>query len=120
MGCDVFDPLMKEKHNPLRTVSLTKCGMKPKDVYKQDLNAVEWANVVFWLTGDIASEGSVTEIAWAGCWNKFKLGEKKILIEISPLRFSGKKNHFANMHDGVKLFYDIDDGINYIRKKWKL
>jgi hypothetical protein len=119
LGLEVFDPLLKEKHNPGKTVGLKTCGMNPYRVYKQDLGAVESSDIIFWVTGDKATEGSITEMAWAGCMNRFKEGKKKIIIVVSPLRWAKKINHFANMHDGVKLVRCVDDGISYLRKTLK-
>lgn len=116
LGLDVFDPLLKENHKPGRTVGLKHCGMNPQIVYKQDLNAVEKANIIFWITGDIASEGSITEIAWAGCMNRF-FKRQKLIIIVSPKRYSKKLNHFANMHKGVKVVKSVDDGIDYLKRK---
>ena len=115
IGLEVFDPLVKEDHAPGRTVGLKNCGLDPQDVYHQDLTAVEEAAIIFWVTGDIQSEGSVTEVAWAGAMNKFGLDAKWIVI-VSPKRASGQLNHFANMHPGVKVVKSVDDGIQYIRE----
>lgn len=119
LGLDVFDPLLKEDHKPGKLVGLKHCGMNPLTVYKQDLTAVEKASIVFWITGDIPSEGSVTEIAWAGCMNRFFKRQKLILI-VSPKRFSKKMNHFANMHKGVKVVKSVDAGITFIKRRFKL
>ena len=120
LGLQVFDPLLKESHKPGHIVGLKGCGLKPKVVYKQDLDAVENADIVFWITGNKASEGSITEIAWAGCMNRFKKGKKKTIIEVSALRYSGKLNHFANMHKGVKVVKSVNDGLTFLKRKFKL
>jgi len=116
LGLDVFDPLLKEKHKPGQIVGLKSCGLKPYNIYLKDTKAVEEADIIFWVTGDYVSEGSITEIAWAGCLNRHKVYPLKHIIIISPLRFNKKKNHFANMHIGVQIFKCVDDGISYIRK----
>ena len=115
LGLDVFDPLLKEKHKPGKVVGMKGCGLPPKQVYLQDLGAVESADIILWMTGDIQSEGSVTEVAWAGAMNRFKLGSKRIVI-VSPRRHSGSLNHFANMHKGVVVVESVDDAIQYLRK----
>jgi len=119
MGFEVFDPLLKESHKPGAKIGLTKCGLNPKIVYKQDLEAVEKASIIFWVTGDLPTEGSLTEIAWAGCMNRFKIGKHKDIVVVSPLRHSKKKNHFANMHPGVKVVKRIDDGLTFLKRKFK-
>ena len=119
IGLEVFDPLLKEKHKIGKIIGLKNCGMPPKKVYAQDLAAVEWADIIFWVTGDKATEGSVTEVAWAGCINRFKLGKKLILI-VSPRRYRKELNHFCNMHKGVKVVKSVDEGIIYIKRRFKL
>ena len=119
LGIDVFDPLLKEKHKVGKIIGLRSCGLSPRSVYKQDLDAVEWADIIFWITGDKATEGSVTEVAWAGCMNRFNKSNKLILV-VSPRRYSGQLNHFANMHKGVKVVKSVDEGIIYLKRRFKL
>ena len=119
LGLDIFDPLLKESHKPGTLVGLKHCGMKPLAVYKQDLHAVEKAHIVFWITGDIPSEGSVTEIAWSGCMNRF-LKRQKMIIIVSPRRYSGKLTHFSQFHKGVKVVKSVDQGISHIKRRLKL
>ena len=119
LSIDVFDPLLKEDHKPGKLVGIKSCGMTAKDVNHQDLTAVENDDIVFWVTGDIQSEGSVTEIAWAGAMNRFGLSAKLILI-VSPRRYSGELNHFANLHPGTQVVESVDDGIQYIRRALNL
>lgn len=116
IGIDVFDPLLKERHTPNKAVGLKTCGMKPKDVYYQDLGAVEDSDIIFWVTGDTQSEGSVTEVAWAGCWNAHKIGKQKLIVIVSPRRYSGELVHFSSMHKGAVVVPDVESGIEYIRK----
>ena len=120
LNLQVFDPLLKEKHKPGTKVGLKGCGMNPLDVYKNDLNAVEKADIVFWITGDIQSEGSITEISWAGCMNRYNHKPTKTIVIVSPRRCSKKLNHFANMHKGVKVVKSVADGLAFIKRKFKL
>jgi hypothetical protein len=106
---------LKEDHKPGRVVGLKHCGLAPLAVYNQDLGAVENADIIFWVTGDVQSEGSVTEVAWAGAMNRFGLGAKLIVV-VSPRRASGDLNHFGNMHPCTTVVKSVDDGIQYIRK----
>ncbi len=125
LGLDVFDPLLKEDHKPGKVVGLKGCGLDPIKVYKQDLNAVEKANIIFWITGDVQSEGSVTEIAWAGCMNKFNKKPYKTIVVVSPRRHKStpkkkRLNHFGNMHQGCYVVRSVDEGIQYIKRRLKL
>jgi hypothetical protein len=120
LGLSVFDPLLKESHKPDTIVGMKGCGLSPRAVYKQDLTAVERADVIFWITGDIASEGSITEISWAGCMNRFKKNPRKTIVIVSPKRYKGKVNHFANMHKGVKVVRSVEDGLIYLKRKFHL
>ena len=120
LGLAVFDPLLKESHKPNQIVGMKGCGLSPRAVYKQDLTAVEEADIIFWITGDKASEGSITEVSWAGCMNKFKKGPRKSIIIISPLRYNGKLNHFSNMHLGVKVARSVEEGLVFLKRKFHL
>lgn len=120
LGIDVFDPLMKEDHKPGKLVGLKTCGMPARKVYKQDLNAVEDADIILWVTGDVQSEGSVTEVAWAGCMNKHRVGKKKLIVVVSPRRKSGKLNHFGNMHPGTTVVADVDAAVAVIKRRFKV
>jgi len=120
LGIDVVDPLMKEDHKPGKLVGLKNCGMPPKKVYNQDLRAVENSDIVLWVTGDIASEGSVTEIAWAGCINRYRAGKRKYIVVVSPRRSSGKLNHFANMHPNTVVVKDVDAAVTKIKRRYKI
>lgn len=115
----VIDPLMKEKHKPGHKVTLTKCGLKPEQVYEIDMQAVEESNIIFWITGDVVSEGSITEVAIAGAWNRWKRKPEKIIIIVSPLRYQKKKIHFSNFHSGVKIVNTVEGGIRYLKRKLK-
>ena len=125
LGLEVFDPLLKEDHVPGKTVGLKGCGLAPLKVYKQDLGAVEKADIVFWITGDIQSEGSVCEVAWAGCMNKFIKKPFKEIVIVSPRRHKSMPKakrliHFSSMHNGAFVVKSVDDGIQYIKKKFSL
>ena len=125
LGLNVFDPLLKESHKHGKIVGLKTCGMSPRQVYKQDLTAVENAHIIFWITGDIQSEGSITEIAWAGCMNRFKKNPLKTIVIVSPRRHQTtpkikRLNHFANMHIGTKVVKSVDEGIQFLKRKYKL
>ena len=112
----VIDPLIKEKHKPGKKVTLTKCGVKPRKVYEIDMGAVEESNIIFWITGDVVSEGSITEVAAAGMWNRWNKKPKKHIVIVSPLRHSQKKIHFSNFHKGVKIVNTVEQGIEYIKR----
>ena len=120
LGLKVIDPLLKERHSPNKQVTLTKCGIKPKTVYELDMKAVEVSEILFWITGDIVSEGSITEIATGGAWNRWGKKPVKTIVIISPKRAKKEKVHFSNFHKGVKIFEKVDDGIEFIRKRFKL
>jgi len=127
MGIDVFDPIMKEKHTPGKIINLKNCGIKPETVMEMDFGAVQKAHIVFWITGDTASEGCVSEVTWAACLNKFtnKLFPKKLIVVVSPTRhkstpFKDRKIHFTTLHKDVAVVKTIDDGVEYIRKRFKL
>lgn len=125
LGLDVFDPLLKEDHKPGKVVGLKTCGMNPVKVYKQDIGAVEKADIVFWITGDIQSEGSVCEVAWAGCMNRFNKKPNKTIVIVSPRRHKStprtkRLNHFSNMHKGSHVVKSVDEGIQYLKKRFKL
>ena len=119
IGLNVFDPLLKERHKIGKIIGLKNCGMPTRKVYKQDLDAVEWADIIFWITGDRATEGSVTEVAWAGCLNRLKRGKKLILI-VSPKRYKGTLTHFSQFHLGVKVVNSVDGGITFIKRRYRL
>lgn len=127
MGIDIFDPIRKEKHVPGKIINLKNCGIKPEKVMRMDLGAVENAHIVFWITGDKATEGCVSEITWAACINEYitKKFPKKFIVVVSPTRhksvvFSKRKIHFTTLHEGVVIVNTIDDGIALIRRKFKL
>ena len=116
----VIDPLIKEKHKPGKKVTLTKCGIDPRTVYEIDMKAVEEANIIFWITGDRVSEGSITEVATAGAWNRWKREPQKLIVIVSPLRCSKKLVHFSNFHIGTVIVNGVDEGMQLIKRKFKL
>jgi hypothetical protein len=116
----VIDPLIKEKHKPGKKVTLTKCGIKPSTVYEVDMKAVEEADILLWMTGDIISEGSVTEIAVGGAWNRWAKKPLKTIVIVSPKRFHGKLIHFSNFHKNVTIVESVDDAIALIKKRFHL
>ena len=121
LGIDkIIDPLIKEKHKPGKKVSLTKCGVAPKKVYEIDMQAVEEANILLWITGDVVSEGSITEIATGGAWNRWNKKPKKLIIIVSPKRYIKKLVHFSNFHVGVQIVPTVDDAVKIIKRRYKL
>ena len=121
LGVDkIIDPLIKEKHRPGKKVTLTKCGIKPEQVYETDMRAVEESNILLWITGDVISEGSITEVATGGAWNRWKRTPPKLIIIVSPKRYHKKLVHFSNFHRGVKIVEGIDDALLIIKRRFKL
>ena len=121
LGVDkIIDPLIKEKHKPGKKVTLTKCGITPQKVYEIDMKAVEESNILLWITGDVVSEGSITEISVGGAWNRWKRKPKKLIIIVSPKRKTKKLVHFSNFHQGVQIVSTVDDALRIIKRKFKL
>jgi hypothetical protein len=127
IGIEVFDPIIKEKHVPGRIISLKNCGIKPEIVLRMDLGAVEKADIIFWITGDKASEGCVSEVTWAACLNEYagKKFREKLIVIVSPTRHKStpikeRKVHFTSLHKNTIIVKTIDEGIQVIRKRMKL
>lgn len=127
LGIEVFDPIIKEKHTPGRIINLKNCGINPYKVMDMDLSAVESADIVFWITGDKATEGCVSEVTWAACLNKYvtKKVPKKTIVVVSPLRHPStpkkdRRIHFTTLHKNVIVVKSIDDGIQVIKKRFNL
>ena len=116
----IIDPLIKEKHRPGKSVTLTKCGISPSAVYEIDMKAVEEADILLWMTGDIISEGSITEVAMGGAWNRWKKIPPKTIIIVSPKRYQKKLIHFSNFHKNVHIVIDVDAAIALIKKRFHL
>jgi hypothetical protein len=95
-----------------------------------DLTDVEKSHIVYWSTADKCSEGSETEFAGAGWYNRWlKKGwlkvdalptRKKLLIMIGKKRAAGKLDHFQNMWAQVKIFPTHKEAIKYMIKHYRL
>jgi len=121
LGIDkIIDPLIKEKHKPKQKVTLTKCSISPKAIYEIDIKAVEESNILFWITGDVISEGSITEIAFGGAWNRWNKKPKKTIVIVSPKRFKSRLIHFSNFHKNVKIVPTVHRAIQFIKEKYRL
>jgi len=116
----IIDPLIKEKHKPGRKVTLTKCGVRPKKVYEIDMKAVEESNILLWITGDVISEGSITEIATGGAWNRWNKKPAKLILIVSPKRATRQLIHFSNFHKGVRIVSTVDEALVIIKRRFKL
>ena len=119
LGLNVLDPLCKEKHKPGKKLTLHNCGVPKKKVNEMDLKCVEQSRFLFWITGDIVSEGSETEFAGGGWWNRWNMKPTKYLIIVSPKRYFKQFDHFQNMWKNVHVFKDVQSGIAFIKKVLK-
>ena len=57
--------------------------------------------------------------------NRFKKKPEKTIVIVSPRRHKStpkkkRLNHFANMHIGCHVVKSVDEGIQYIKRKYKL
>lgn len=128
---DLFirDPILKEKHQA-GILTMHSCNLSPKQICEMDLTDVEQSHITYWSTADKCSEGSQTEFAGAGWFNRWlKKGwlnvkklptKKKTLIMVGRLRASKKIDHFQNMWDNVFVFATHKEAVQFLKKHYDL
>ncbi len=128
----INDPILKEKHQPNKTMSIKTSGLTPQQVFEMDLTDVEKSNCIYWSTADKYSEGSEVEVAGAGWLNRWlakryikptKRLNMKLIILVGKHRYEAYKNSeetFQSLWPNAIIVQSHEDAMKVLRRYYKI